>query len=91
MMVIQHCILLVSTDIFQLLIIFAHVMLIWKHGTLVTVCQFILMVHFSEGKDGTPLACAASKGRVKIVNCLLGQNVDVNGSAKVFAKRVAKP
>ena len=90
MMVIQHCILLVFTDIFQLLIIFAHVMLIWKHGTLVIVCQCILMVHFSEGEDGTPLACAANKGHVKIVNYLLGQNVDVNGGAKVISEKVAK-
>ena len=78
-------------DTFQLLITFASVMLIWKHGTLVIVYQFILMVYFSEGKDGTPLACAASKGHVKIVNYLLGQNVDVNSGAKVISERLAKP
>lgn len=42
--------------------------------------------YFSEGKDGTPLACAASQGHVKIVNYLLGQNVDVNGGIKVSFK-----
>ena len=37
----------------------------------------------SVGEDGTPLACAASKGHVKVINYLLGQNVDVNGGIKV--------
>ena len=37
----------------------------------------------SKGKDITPLACAASKGNEKIVNYLLGQNVDVNDGNKV--------
>ena len=37
----------------------------------------------SEGDDGTPLACAASKGHVKIINYLLEQNVDINGGIKV--------
>jgi len=39
--------------------------------------------YFSEGEDGTPLACAASKGHVKIVNYLLGRDVDINGGIKV--------
>ena len=38
---------------------------------------------FSEGEDGTPLACAAGKGHVKIVNYLLGQDVDINGGITV--------
>ena len=39
---------------------------------------------FSEGEDGTPLACAASKGYVKILNYLLGHDVDINGGIKVI-------
>ena len=38
----------------------------------------------SKGKDGTPLACAASKGNEKILNYLLNQNVNVNDGIKVI-------
>ena len=38
---------------------------------------------FSEGEDGTPLACAAGKGHVKVVNYLLGHDVDINGGITV--------
>jgi len=34
---------------------------------------------FSECEDGTPLACAASQGHVKVVNFLLAQDAEVNG------------
>ena len=40
-------------------------------------------VIFSEGEDGTPLACAAGRGHVKIVNYLLGHDVDINGGITV--------
>ena len=40
------------------------------------------LFYYSGGEDGTPLACAASKGHVKVINYLLGQNVDVNGGIK---------
>lgn len=43
----------------------------------------ILIKCFSEGEDGTPLACAASKGDEKIVNYLLEQNVNINDGNKV--------
>ena len=46
---------------------------------------YYTIVYFSEGEDGTPLACAASKGHVKIVNYLLGQDVDINGGIKVYS------
>ena len=56
------------------------------------VCQFKYtslflfynLTTFSEGEDGTPLACAASKGYVKILNYLLGHDVDINGGIKVI-------
>ena len=51
---------------------------------MVYIANYFTIVYFSEGKYGTPLACAASKGHVKIVNYLLGQNVDVNGGVKVI-------
>ena len=38
---------------------------------------------FSGGKDGTPLACAANKGHMDILNYLLGQNAIVNGNSQV--------
>ena len=41
------------------------------------------LFYYSGGEDGTPLACAASKGHVNVINYLLGQNVDVNGGIKV--------
>ena len=113
-MVTQHFILLASMDIFQLLIIFAHVVLTWKHGMhvsnylliclrmymhtqlhnniythiathvyIIHICMYNCLFHISGGEDGTPLACAASKGHVKVINYLLGQNVDVNGGIKV--------
>ena len=41
------------------------------------------LFYYSGDEDGTPLACAASKGHVKVINYLLGQNVDVNGGIKV--------
>ena len=47
------------------------------------VCMYNCLFHISGGEDGTPLACAASKGHVKVINYLLGQNVDVNGGIKV--------
>ena len=43
----------------------------------------ILQMIYSEGEDGTPLACAAGKGHVKIVNYLLGHDVDINGGITV--------
>ena len=45
----------------------------------VTLLHILILNRFSEGKNGTPLACAASKGHANIINYLLGQNVDVNG------------
>ena len=48
------------------------------------MCVHDCLFHvISVGEDGTPLACAASKGHVKVINYLLGQNVDVNGGIKV--------
>lgn len=44
-----------------------------------TACFHVI----SGGENGTPLACAASKGHVKVINYLLSQNVDVNGGIKV--------
>ena len=45
--------------------------------------SYVLQIIYSEGKDGTPLACAAGKGHVKIVNYLLGHDVDINGGITV--------
>ena len=43
-----------------------------------------ICITFSGGEDGTPLACAANKGHVNILNYLiLEQKVDVNGKSKV--------
>ena len=54
------------------------------------VTLFVFIIHkynasclFSEGENGTPLACAASRGHAELLNYLLGQNVDVNGGIKV--------
>ena len=43
----------------------------------------VLQMIYSEGEDGTPLACAAGKGHVKIVHYLLGHDVDINGGITV--------
>ena len=46
------------------------------------------MIINSEGDGGTPLSCAASQGQKKIMNYLLGQDVDVNGriiKSKVYS------
>ena len=37
------------------------------------------MTIFSECEDGTPLACAASQGHVKVMNYLLSRDVAVSG------------
>lgn len=42
-----------------------------------------IMIYSEEGSDGTPLTCAASKGREEIVSYLLGQDVQVNGKGNV--------
>ena len=42
-----------------------------KHAT-----NFII---FSECEVGTPLACAADQGHVKVINFLLAQDAEVNG------------
>ena len=67
-------------DIFKLSVTFARVVQTWKHGTSIYVSVTISITIFSQGKNGTPLACAASKGHVNIISYLLGQNVDVNGA-----------
>ena len=45
----------------------------------IAIYTTLILNCFSEGKNGTPLVCAASKGHVNIINYLLEQNVDVNG------------
>jgi len=37
------------------------------------------MFNFSDCEDGTPLACAASQGHVKVIKYLLAQDAEVNG------------
>lgn len=88
MTVMLHFILLALMDISELLITFVHVVLTWKHGMSAFMYYKYLCIYCivacSEGRDETPLACAASKGHVKIMNHLLGQNVDVNGGTNVM-------
>ena len=53
---------------------------------LLIICPLIHLVSqmiCSDGDDGTPLACAAGKGHVKVVNYLLGHDVDINGGITV--------
>ena len=49
------------------------------------VMAYFILMNSSEGDDGTPLACAASRGHVKILNFLLGHDVDINGGIKVIS------
>ena len=51
-------------------------MLLNSHSVEYVTAYYLII---SEGKNGTSLACAASKGHVNIINYLLGQNADVNG------------
>ena len=85
---IQHSISLVLMDTSQSSIIFVDVALTWKHGMCLLLITYlpthvVSQMIFSDGDDGTPLACAAGKGHVKVVNYLLGHDVDINGGITV--------